>query len=111
MTTVRVGGNTYRCKDLIKGRGGKFDAQSKTWVIGKAEWEILSSLDGGRATAGCYILAPEQTPMTLDEAIVAAGKRRVADQSTQPAPTAYRPVINKPCRKCGTYCFGDCMAS
>jgi len=113
MTTVRIEGNTYRCKDLIKSSGGKFDPASKSWVISAAKWDILSALDGGRATAGCRVAVVyrEQVPMTLDQAIEAAGKRREADQSVQPAPVrAYRPVANKPCRRCGTYCYGDCTA-
>jgi len=98
MTTVRIEGNTYRCKDLIKGRGGKFDPASKTWVISADAWDILSALDGGHATAGCRVAG-------------VIGKRREADQSTEPVTVrAYRPVTNSPCRRCGTYCYGDCTA-
>jgi len=111
MTTVRIVGNTFRCKDLIKGEGGKFDAISKSWVISADAWEILSALDGGHATAGCRVAGAEQVPMTLDQAIEAAVARRAADQPAQTVPVrAYRPVTNKPCRRCGTYCYGDCTA-
>lgn len=89
MALIKIIGNTYNCKDLIKGRGGKWDGASKSWTIDAAAWAILSKLDNGRATYGCRV----------------AGV--AAPVATQ---TAYKPVANtnQPCRKCGSYCFGDC---
>lgn len=87
MNTVQIGGNTYNCRDMIKGRGGKWDATSKTWTISTDAWTILSALDNGRATRGCHIVGGKPV-----------------------APAAYRKAINQPCRKCGSYCYGDCEA-
>lgn len=83
--TVQIIGNTYRCRDLIKRRGGRWDTATKTWIIAAAEWDKLASLDHGSAVAGCHILG---TPVPVRQA------------------SAVR--VNQPCRRCGTYCYGDC---
>lgn len=91
MSKVQIAGNTYACRELIKGRGGRWDAAAKTWAIDEAAWAILANLDNGRATRDCYVVR-DATPATA---------------------RAYQPAhgINQPCRKCGSYCFGDCEAN
>ena len=85
---VRISGNTYKNMGKIKEHADvKFEGASKTWV-GKV------SLDGYEyITTYCYGVTISIISNDL-------------------------PVINKgvsgvttPCKKCGTYCFGDCEAN
>lgn len=57
MTQVRISGNTYNCRDLIKQKGGKWDSATKTWTLDASAWDRLSALDGGRAVRGCVATA------------------------------------------------------
>ena len=82
MNKLRITGNTYNCRDLIKMKGGKWDSASKSWIIDAAAWSRLAALDCGRAVRGCVA-----TPVVVENA---AG--------------------GGVCPHCGTYCYGDCMA-
>lgn len=95
MSIVQISGNTYSCRDLIKGRGGKWQAASKTWAIDDKQWAVLAALDNGRATRGCMIVGGVM------------GGRTETPQADRPQ--RLRPA--GPCRKCGSYCYGDCEAN
>ena len=85
---VRISGNTYKNMGKIKEHADvKFEGASKTWVG-------VVSFDGYEyITTYCYGVTISIISNDL-------------------------PVINKgvsgvtaPCKKCGTYCFGDCEAN
>ena len=84
MATIQITGKTYDCRDLIRAAGGAWQADSKTWAIDADKWAALVARKP-ILTSGCRI----------------AG---AATESRAPRLTAI-------CRKCGTYCYGDCTAA
>ena len=92
MSTVEIGGNTYRARDLIKNRGGKWNAASKTWAIEASQWAVLAAMDCGNAVRGCRVVSGEDPCAPVS--------------SSAEKPMIYRSSV--PCPRCGTYCFGDC---
>ena len=86
MSTVQITGKTFDCRDLIKSAGGVWQTATKTWAIDSAKWAALTA-SKPILTAGC----------------------RIAGGATAAARTA-SPRINAVCRRCGSYCYGDCTA-
>lgn len=86
MTTIQITGKTFDCRDLIRSAGGVWQAATKTWSIDAAKWAALTARKP-ILTGGC----------------------RIAGQA---APTEGRAVrLTAACRKCGTYCYGDCAGN
>lgn len=86
MSTVQITGKTFDCRDLIRSAGGVWQADSKTWTIDSTKWAALTARKP-ISTAGC----------------------RIAGATNTAARTA-APRINAVCRRCGSYCYGDCTA-
>ena len=80
---VQVSGKTYGIRDLIKAKGGKWDAASKTWTLDASAWARIAALDHGRWAHGIHVI---------------------------PATYAGSPCRSAVCPRCGTYCAGDCEA-
>ena len=53
MSKVKVTGNTFNCKDLLKAAGGKWDAESKTWELDAAAWQSIVATNPPSLSAGC----------------------------------------------------------
>lgn len=81
---IAITGNTYPVKDQIKALGGKWDANSKAWMVPEDKAE--------QARALLPAAAPKQN-------------------AYRALPSNRRPDVTKPCRKCGSYCYGDCEAN
>ena len=83
---IAITGNTYPVKDQIKALGGKWDANSKSWIVPDDKAE--------QARALLPAVAPKQTTYRN----LSSNRRNCPD-------------VTKPCRKCGSYCYGDCEAN
>lgn len=92
---IAITGNTYPVKDQIKAMGGKWDAASKSWMVPDDKAEQARALVGASPTKSQHPRTGQ--PWRGDD----------ADVQLTPART-HRPM---PCRKCGSYCYGDCEAS
>jgi hypothetical protein len=89
MTTIQITGKTYECRDWIKQFGGVWQAATKTW-----------SMDADKFAA-----------MRARKPIITAGCR-IAGQDAPVAATEGQSVrLSAICRKCGTYCYGDCAGN
>ncbi len=91
---IAITGNTYPVKDQIKALGGKWDANSKSWMVPDDKAEQARALVGAAPTkAKTYHGA-----RTID-GVQTLGEYRARANHSQP------------CRKCDTYCYGDCEAN
>lgn len=78
----KLSGNTYPVKDWIKSYlGGKFDGASKSWIVDTSKVNDLLS-------KGANIYADNSQPQA-----------------------ATKTTGNGYCRKCHSYCYGDCEAN
>jgi len=80
--TVYLTGNTYPYRDDLRRAGLKWDAAGKVWV-------------------GTREQAEKVTERFANHRIVT-----MTAMPTKATPAASR----GPCRRCGTYCYGDCSA-
>jgi hypothetical protein len=85
---VAIKGNTYPVKDQLKALGGKWDAAGKAWMVPDEKAEQARAL-----------VPAATTYHGLGRNAALSGNRRNC------------PDVTKPCRKCGTYCYGDCEAN
>lgn len=99
MSTVQIGGDTYNCREYIKAAGGKWQAASKTWAMDDLAWAKLVE-SKPTLMRGCMPVGGS----IGNEAIARAKAAQTTDR-----PMRLRPV--GPCRKCASYCYGDCEAN
>jgi hypothetical protein len=99
MATVEIGGNTYPVREHLKTAGAKWQSASKTWAMDEDKWVSLK-LAKPNLLAGVY---PVGGAVTL-----ALGKVNAAPTLARSGAVRYRAV--GPCRKCHSYCYGDCEA-
>lgn len=83
--STAITGNTYPVKDQLKALGGKWDANSKSWMVPDDKAEQARAL------------LPAASPKTTTYKNISGNRRNCPD-------------VTKPCYKCGTYCYGDCGA-
>lgn len=92
MATVEISGNTYPVREHLKAAGAKWQAASKTWAMDEDKWVALKTTK----------------PHLLANVYPVGGAVASALTRVNNAPAKYRSV--GPCRKCGSYCYGDCEA-
>lgn len=97
MGMLKIGGDTYNNRDIIKSAGGRWDATSKTWSVADSVWAGLL----------------QQKPIALRRCMIVGGVSDLPVGSYSAKPAADRPIRLRPvgpCRKCHSYCYGDCEA-
>ena len=85
---IAIKGNTYPIKEQLKALDGKWNAADKAWMVPD---ELA-----------------EQARALLPAATTYHGLNRNAALSSN---RSNCPDVTKPCRKCGSYCYGDCEAN
>ena len=93
--TIAITGNTYPVKDQLKALGARWNPDKKAWMVEPAVAEQARALV---ASAG-----PK-----YQQAAPYSNKRRYGNDGEYNRP-AY--TQHGPCRKCGSYCYGDCTAN
>jgi len=66
MSTVTLSGKTYGIRDMLKAKGGKYNAASKTWTVDADAWERIRKMDCGRYAYGVFALAPRASSAARD---------------------------------------------
>ena len=107
MGIIYIAGTTYDVRAYIKDAGGQWQADKKAWAIDDAAWAKLVT-NKPTLFRGCTALG-----VVADGA--ASGQFATQKQSTS---DAARPLLSAPrkisaigpCRKCQSYCYGDCDA-
>lgn len=78
----KLSGNTYPVKEYIKAYlGGKWDSNSKSWIVDAAKVDFL----------------------------IESGGNIYLDDSPAPAPKKST-YVSGWCNKCHSYCYGDCTS-
>lgn len=105
---VQIGGNTYDVREYIKAAGGKWQATTKTWAMDDLAWAGLVE-SKPNLMRGCMIVGGVIGGDASAKLASVSTAARDADRPFFAAPRKISPV--GPCRKCGSYCYGDCEAN
>jgi len=80
--SIAITGNTYPVKDQLKALGGRWDAARKAWMVPEDKADKARALVSG---------APK--PQSIFRRPIQEGFR------------------DGPCRRCQSYCYGDCTSN
>lgn len=79
---VAISGNTYPVREQLKALGARWNAADKAWMV-----------DDSKADQARAIVAGAPKPQSIFRRPIQAAR-----------------VSNGPCRRCHSYCYGDCEA-
>lgn len=65
--TVTLTGKTYGIRDLLKNKGGKYNASTKSWTVPAEAWNKIKSLDYGSHVQGVVVQGATDQAQAYDD--------------------------------------------